>query len=84
MNNESIVIEALELLNLRVEDYALSYLVFDYDNGNVDLENEFELEEYRSTHIVEMSIINGQIKQAREQCLEFGLKYEEQLAALDG
>jgi len=79
MNNETIVIAALESFNMDENNYAIGYIAADYNNGNVDLEDVDQVQEYRKEYIVQESLVNGQFTQAREQCSEFGLKYEDEL-----
>ena len=55
-------------------EYDTDAMRTDAANGNFSPD---EAEEYRHEAIVAASIVNGQFKQAREQCARFGLKYED-------
>lgn len=51
--------------------------VFDVEMLKTDIHNNSagELEAYRHTNIVLNSLINGQFKQAKQQCSDYGLNY---------
>jgi len=51
----------------------------DYQNGNFDIKTD-DIEDYTHENIVQKSIRNGQMKQAREQCDEYGLDYDSQIS----
>ena len=55
-------------------EYDTDAMRTDAANGNFSPD---DAEEYRHEAIVAASIVNGQFKQAREQCARFGLKYED-------
>lgn len=52
--------------------YDTEAMLIDESNGNFSQE---EAECYLHTNIVTASIINGQFKQAKEQCIRYGLHY---------
>lgn len=60
-----------ELNALDSDIYNVEDLVFDIKNRNFDGDTEA----YRYVEIAKMSCVNGQIKQAREQCKRFGLDF---------
>ena len=57
------------LLRTDIDWIALN---MDYQNGNFDIKTD-NIEDYTFENIVQESIRNGQMKQAREQCDEYGL-----------
>ena len=61
------------------DQYDVEAMEFDDANGNFSPE---DAEEYRHENIVQTSILNGQHRQARQQCLRYGLSYEEQARAI--
>ena len=58
--------------------YDTEAMRFDASNNNFSPDRA---EEYRYTYIVAESIANGQFKQARQQCQQYGLIYEQQMVA---
>jgi hypothetical protein len=61
-------------MNIDPKIYDLKSIKIDAQFNNFDPEC---LEDYRKTNIVKASLINGQRKQAIEQCKEFNLNIEE-------
>lgn len=61
------------------DHYDTEAMQFDDANGNFSPE---DAEEYRNENIVQASILNGQHRQARQQCLRYGLDYNEQARAI--
>ena len=61
------------------EHYDTDAMKFDDANGNFSPE---DAEDYRHENIVQASILNGQHRQARQQCLRYGLDYYEQARAI--
>mgnify|MGYP001310978162 CR=1 FL=1 len=61
------------------DQYDTEAMQFDDAHGNFSPE---DAEEYRHENIVQASILNGQHRQARQQCLAYGLDYEEQARAI--
>ena len=59
------------------ETYDLDAMRLDFEAGNFDLDTD-DPEDYDKQTIVRTSMTNGQFKQARNQCDEYGLDYEEE------
>jgi hypothetical protein len=57
------------------DTHDVDMLVSDHDNNNIVI----DLDDYLFENQVRLSFINGQFKQARQQCDEYGLNYELEL-----
>lgn len=56
-----------------ISSYDVDAMLIDNRRGNF---SEERAEDYLHENIVRESVVNGQFKQAREQCARFGLSYE--------
>lgn len=82
MKNSSRTPNADVIAHYSDEHYDTDAMRTDDAHGNFSPERA---EEYRTEYIVQESIANGQFRQARQQCLQYGLIYEQQMviAGLD-
>lgn len=62
--------------SLSPSDYDIAAMLIDERWGNFSPEN---VEDYRHENIVQASFINGQFSQAKAQCREYGLDYNQEL-----
>lgn len=66
-----------EYLEEHSEGYDTDGMMIDLDNGNLEVGDDAD--EYLHESIVARSIEDGQLKQAREQCEEFNLDFDEMM-----
>lgn len=62
------------------DEYDTETMKLDLGNGNF---REEYADDYRHENIVRASLINGQFAQARMQCVEYGLNYEQEKRKFD-
>jgi len=75
--------ERLVDAGLEPEDFDVADMVFDFNNGNLNL-NTDELEVYDKFNIVRCSIVNGQFKQAKSQCERYHIDFENTYLSVTG
>lgn len=56
------------------DEYDVEQMQFDYGNGNF---SEDDVEDYLCENIIRASVENGQIKQAKAQCVKYGLDWSD-------
>lgn len=79
MKNSSSTPNADVIARYDADYYDTDAMQFDDAHGNFSPD---QAEEYRHENIVQASILNGQHRQARQQCLQYGLDYYEQARAI--
>lgn len=58
-------------------DHDIEAMRIDIANNNLNTGDDEKAEEYRHENIVKASIVNGNHTQAKEQCVKYGLDYNE-------